>query len=214
MMNARSPTFPLFGKISSEIPLSFSGSERVAKLSDSLPHSPPRRPRQTGPALASTSTLERGLRSRRIESGHALPLPRCASPAQQRARSAALLTKSLQVLRREAHLQIKLTPTTNGLLSWTRTIEGGHSRIDRTKNGSDRCYGADVAEIDHASHQRDAERHRLSGQVGSMCLLRHTRKQLFVSYRLPKKNICEAWAARPFGYTALREGTHATRVSR
>ena len=44
-----------------------------------------------------------------------------------------------QVLRQEAHLQMKLTPTTNRLLSWTRTIEGGHPRIDRTKNGSNPC---------------------------------------------------------------------------
>jgi hypothetical protein len=41
---------------------------------------------------ASTSTAKRGLRSWRIESAHALPFARCASPAYLRARFAALLT--------------------------------------------------------------------------------------------------------------------------
>ena len=71
-----------------------------------------------------------------------------------------------QVVRREAHLQMKLTPRANRLLSWTRSIEGGHPRIDRTKNGSDRC--ADVAKIDHASHQRDADRQRLTPKPSSV----------------------------------------------
>ena len=64
-------------------------------------HPPPTLPkalhyRPRGRQVCSHHARAAAPRSRRIESAHAVPLQRCASPAQQRARSAALLTKSLR----------------------------------------------------------------------------------------------------------------------
>ena len=150
-----------------------------------LPHSPPRRPRQTGPAPASTSTLKRGLPSRRIESAHALPLPRCASPAQQRARSPALLTKSLRSAQ---------APFCKKSLGTARKSGFSRPKAIRLFIRSDRFLLVRVSSFCRsAQHSCQLHRHQgafpsprtdlmnwTSYKVGSMCLSHETRKKGFL----------------------------------
>ena len=74
----------------------------------------------------------------------------------------------------------------------------GHEQSKEVTHGSiaprTAQIGADVAEIDHASHQRDAERHRLSGPNRSHELLLQGRIHVSLA-RDEKTAFCELPAA-------------------